>query len=1263
LATLSTQYEFTLPQSERLKTLLRNPFYLNEYLQNYPGGQVTISYTEFKDAIWNKQIVKSSYRKNNTHRKREDCFLEIARKRATTGHFFVTVDRFDGEILQQLESEDIIKFDSSARGYFITHDIYEEWALEKIIEQAFLQSADYDAFYRDIGSSLAIRRAFRTWLAEHLASNHTDIMTLIEATVASDRIDRHWKDEAVVAVLLSDHSGIFIDHFEQKLLTPPPTVVDESKFSPMARSAFIQYRYENSLLHRILFLLRIACKEIDQDILTLLGISKLAGIALSTLVTRPKGQGWKSVISFVNKHKEKLGLMYMQLVLPALDDWNRNNKQGDTTRDAGQIALFYYDELTSQDGFYFSSRDETKDKLVRTILNASYEIKTELTRIFEEVIATQETSDRARYYELAKAALSSVTESAEAAQNLPKEVIKLANRFWFYVPDEKAWHSDYRNDIEQYFDLSSNHHDYYPASAFQTPTLCLLQSAPQEAIDFILSFTNKSIEYFARSEFARHEAEEIEVFIDPSSQPIKQYISHRIWNIYRGTQVAPTLLESMHMALERWLLMVAKTASPEELEGWCLYLIRHSHSASITAVVTSLVLAEPSKLFNVAQILFRTKEFFLFDTARMQLDMRAQSTYSISYDPAGIFTKERLATCDDKHRGRSLEHQALTYQLFRTPDEEEDVAKVRQDLLWNIFDAYYAQLPNKSMETENDKTWRLYLARMDRRKMNITTEEKDEHILINFNPEIDPELRQYSEDSLSNSSEAMKYMPLQLWSSYRFERKESEYQKYPQYDKDHKKVISDTKEIIERLQNDESDEKTFTLFYHSVAPHTCTVLIRDYFSKLSKQEKEFCKNIILEYASMPLKSGYHYQVGDGIDAAINVLPLLLKPFPEDRQRIKETLLFTLFHSYPTSMSQRLSDYSVSAILQHLWKESPEDANSLFLGYLLLKPKFVEVSEQIRKSNRRKNIYELSIAAVLGRLTRQRRSELANVASNQLTHGDLPNVNDLDAGTLVTAFSLLPLKTTDEDHKRFVREISPILSKTIRNNHREDRLEYHIAHQFLQKFTYFVLSSKKEDIQVYLQPFIDDLVSSRETADLLSEFILAEDALNQYEEFWTVWNLFYPKVVELCKRDHIRQSSEGVVYNYLLAWPYWSRDAKEWHSLKEREKTFFKRVAEDIGGHPAVLYSLSKLLNEVGSGFADDGIFWISDALQKYPDVATKELEVNTIYYLENLVRGYILRNRYKVRTTPQIKTRILTILNFLLEKGSVTAYLLREDIL
>ena len=1237
LADFSETYKFNLPDSERLRELIHNPFYLNEYLQDYKNFNATISYSDFKNILWNKKISNTSYQQNNTHIKRENCFIKIAQKRANDGLFFVKADYCEGEILHQLESDEIIKYESNAGGYFITHDIYEEWALDKTIERAFHQSKDYKNFFKDIGSSLPMRRAFRNWLSEKLFVKNEDVRTLIEATISDDEIESYWKDEIIVSVLLSDYSENFIQLFESKLLE------DNQK-----------------LLLKTVFLLRIACKEIDESFLNLLGISKTDGIALKTLFTRPKGKGWDCVIDFINKHKEEFGSRHINTILPLLDDWNNKNKQSETTKNASQIALFYYDEITKNGGFGYGSRDETKNQMIRTILNGSFEIKEELTNIFNEVVSKKETEHRSKYYELIQTVLSSATDSFEIAKNLPEQVIRLADLFWFQIPDEADWRSRVIMGVEQYFCLPEHHLDYFPASAFQTPIFQLLRFAPKQTINFILSFTNKTVECYSKSKL-KNEVEEVEVFID-ETKSIKQYISNRLWNMYRGTQVSTHLLESIHMALEKWLLENVKSASKEILESWCKYLVENSKSASITAIVTSVVLAEPLKLFNIAKILFQKKEFFLYDTSRMMLDQTAKSQFSIGYGlnyQHKIYEDERIKTGDDKHRKMSLEHLAVKYQFFRNKEESEQEAQKRQEIIWNILDKYYEQLPDKSKETEYDKTWRLYLARMDRRKMNPTIEDKKGGIILNFNPEIEPELKKYSEESLKRSSDAMKYSSLKLWSNYRFERKEDNYKQYQQYENNPQLVITETKEIIKVLKK--RQDYNFYLFNQSIPAYTCSVLIRDYFEKLNAKEKEFCKKVIIEYASWPLQENYQYQISDGVNAAVNVLPFLLKPFPQNLGTIKTILLLILFDSHPVGMNQRLSDYAIWAILHNLWKVSFEDAHSIFLGYLLLRPKYEDLWDKIREENYKKNIYQLSFAQVSESFLKKHKNEIEKITSNNITYNELNNLDKLDLETLKTAFELLPLKTENEYHKKFLNHIFSVFSKRLFID--DDRTDYSLKHRFLQKFAYFILTSKKEEIGTYLKPFLNDFNSSRDMADFFSEFVSAEDQLNQYEEFWIVWNTFYPKIVEICQKDSRLHYAKEIVHNYLLARPYWKEDAKEWHTLKDREKLFFKKVAEDIGDHPAVLYSLSKLLNDIGSNFMENGVFWISNILQKNQTLFTKELEINTIYYIENIVRKYIINNRYKVKTSIQIKNQIIVILNFLVERGSVTGYLLREDIL
>lgn len=1261
----AADYGFTLPHNERLSKLLETPLYLNEYLRSYATVGTNASYGEFREIIWKKQIQDSLHQQHNLHIRREQCFLTIARKRAIEGSFFVKAADCDQKALHKLEADEIITYDSNAGGYFIAHDVYEEWGLDKLIERAFLAANDYAAFYQEIGHSLPIRRAFRNWLSDKLLIDAGSVQELTEVTINNTDIDAHWKDEALVALLLSDYSTIFFERFEEKLLADPEKRDGDTS---TARDATAQDTNADMLLQRVLFLLRIACKTADEELLRALGLAKACMLSFQTILTIPKGSGWSSTIAFINKHKNKLRFTYMPAILSVLDDWNRRYKKGETTKHAAQIALFYYTEFTKEEGFYFSSHDDTKDKLIRTILNGSGEIKAELRTIINEVISRKESSHRGQYYELIKAILSSILDSSEIAKHIPKEILKLADLIWFQRPRGRYSAHDFSIDIEPHFGLSEGHFEYYPASAFQTPILQLLQTDPKSTADFILSFTNRSIEYFAQTDFARHEVEEIDVVVDDAGTTVKQYVCHRIWNIYRGTQVGPSVLESVHMALERWLLMSAKSATPDTLQSWCLYLIKNSRSASITAIVVSIVLAEPSKLFNVAELLFRTKDFFVFDNSRRQLDMGAKSLYSMSHDRMGIFKNERLKTCDDEHRSNTLENLALQYQMFITQDEGgEEVAKQRQEVLWKIFDGYYGRLPQKDQESEGDKLWRLSLARMDRRAMNITTEAKDNQVFVSFTPEIDPELKAYSESSLAKTSESMKYLPLQLWSRYGFEGNEDR-KKYPQYDDDPVTVLADTKQVIEGLQNDREPEKKFTLFYRSIPPYACAVLIRDYFDKLDAQGREFCKDILIGYASMPLREEYPYQIGDGMVAAIGALPALMKSFPEDADGITKILLLTLFDSYPIGMNQRFSDYAVGAILNFLWKENSADANSIFLGFLALKPKYDQLREAARRESYQRGVYEISKGGLLDTLFKENEALLNKITRNELAYSDVPNVNNIGPDTLVTAFRLLPRDTADSIHKQFFGDIFPLFSKKLfDDNHRRDRddaFDYSTRHNFLEKLAYVLLSSKPDDLEAYVRPFVENFKNSRDAASLFSELVSAEDKLVEYERFWSIWELFYPRILSLAKRDKRWQhDSSEVIRNYLLAWSYWKEEAREWHSLRDRERRFFTQAAEEMGNNPTVFYSIVKLLNDIGSGFRDEGVLWISDMVKNNPGLATQELEINTVHYLENLVRGYTLLSRPKIRTTQRLKSQILVILDFLLSKGSVTGYLLREDIL
>lgn len=1244
LENLSSKYSFSLPEDSKLSDLIKNPFYLNEYLRFY-NEKETLDYSNFKEKLWNNIIKRSKP-------SREQCFLKTAFERANQSQFFVNPD-CDSQILDNFVQDGILGYETA--GYFITHDIYEEWALEKRIDSEFIKKQDNKEFFEKIGESLPIRRSFRNWVSENLLLRNDFIKIFIEEIIQDNEIESFWKDEVLVSVLLSDYSESFFKQFHEELL-----------------------KSDQELITKLVFLLRIACKEVDNDFFQALGIKEVDSLPITYFFTKPKGKGWQSLIKFVYQNLESIKIENVTFIFSIIHDWNSKFKKGETTRFSGLIALKYY-EWTIEEGKHLDKRIE--EKILQTILYGASEIKDELITIFDKILENKWDDHRDPYNKLINAILTKVGVNMDVIKVLPEYVLKLAYLFWFKNPKKDDFHNsghqddlpftghrgnlpfiDNPLDFNGKFCIKGSNHDYFPSSAFQTPILGLLQYSFEKTINFILDFTNKTIECYAKSDFGKEEdptfgkekVAEIDVFIE-DGKTIKQYVDDTIWNVYRATKNSPHVLQSIHMALEKYFLERAEHTDSKILENWLLYLLKNTKSASITAVVVSIVLAFPDKTFNVAKLLFQTKEFFIYDIHRMTLENSVMGIYSHEYGT--LFQNERIETRNDKHRKKSLEHIALEYQVFRTGEISDEKFDERRKVIWNILDEYYNNLPDKSEENEFDKTWRLYLARMDSRKMTPEVEEKNGQAILSFDTEIDSELKEFSESSISEGLEVMKHSALNLWANYTIQNDER-YKQYEQYNNNPKQVFEEVKEVIDGFEKSNYD---YFLFNRSIPGNACSVLVRDYYEKLSKEERNFCKDLILFVASSSLRENYGYQLGDGVDAAISALPILLKEFPEEKDGIKFILLLTLFDLNPMGAGQEFCDYSKRAILS-LWDISFDDAQSLLLGYLWLKPKYEELRSELRKKNYEKNIYELHEIQLIKEFDSENETELKKVIDNKITISDLNEIEKLDLYVLKTAFQLIPSKTNNMEHKKLAEIIISIIAKDLLLNKRENEVDYWVRLDFLEKLADFVLNSPEEDILHYLKPFIDNFSNSESMADFFKEFAYTEDRLNFYDNFWKVWNLFYEKIVELCKSGD-NYHTKKVIKGYLFAENIWKKEATQWHTFKEADKRFFKKLTDNIGYCPSVLYSISKLLNGIGSIYLEDGISWISRMLKVNKNLWSDDLEANTIYYLENIVRKYAYTNREKIRKTKQLKQEFLVILDFLIQKESVVGYMLRENIL
>ena len=1229
LTAISERYDFSLPRDEKLLQLIKNPFYLSEYLKFYDKGE-EIDYVAFKEKLWNVVVKKSKP-------VREQCFLKLSFERVSSGQFFVN-PQCDPKILDgELRSDGILGYESP-HGYFITHDMYEEWALEKIIDLEFGRKTDNKTFFQKIGNSLPMRRALRMWVSEKLLLGNDKARTFIWEVLKDGEIEDYWKDEVLVSILLSDYSEGLFQGFEKELSGN-----------------------DQELLKRLAFLLRIACKEVDDDYFRQLGAKGPEWVSFKYVFTKPKGQGWKELIEYIFGHLDEIGVQNISFVLPAIHDWNSKFREGETTRYASLIALEYYRWIIKENVHF--SRDSARDELLQTILSGFTEIKSELEEVIGEVVEKKWKHHRDPYYDLSKAILTKL-EGIGVSKVIPASVLRLAELFWFSGAREGlSAHSGI--GVEEYYNLEDDHFDYFPASSYQTPTYWLLQSSLKMTVDFILEFTNRTTEAFAVSDLAKYEVEEIEVLVGEGS-PVKQYISDRLWCTYRGTQVAPNVLESMHMALEKFFLENGERTGVGPLTGWLLYLLQNSRSASISAVVASIVLAYPDKTFDAAKALFRTKEFLIYDTRRLMLDQTQKSSLQSLHDNFGsnaakkVHEEERLKACDDKHRNLSLEHLFLNYQLFRSEEVSEEESEKRREVLWGILDEYYEALPDPSEETDSDKTWRLYLARMDRRKMKPSAKRREGGILVNLNPELAPELKEYSEKSLEKSSEPMKYTSLRMWAYHKM-RNDEKYKQYDQYEKDPRRALAEVQEIVSRMGTADDE---FQLFNYSIPADVCSVLLKDHFDLLSEEERAFCKDIVVDTATLPFRGNYRHQLSDGVGPAISVLPVLLERFPKEREDVKTILLLVLFNDYHINMAgTRFNAFSGGAV-HTLWRTYFDDAQSLLLGYLLLKPRYEELRKRLHDDGFNNGVYEISEAQLVEKFLEENETDLQKMVTNKICLGDLKDIRPLDLYILKTAFALIPLKTENADQKEIVKMImAAFAAKLLAEDGRDDRVDYEVKHDFLRKLAYFVLSSSKEEVGELLKPFIDNFDVSETIAELFKEFIVAEDDLNSYEAFWEVWGLFNQKVIEISAKGDGYWYTDEIIKSYLFAQSPWNDTATEWQTFKDRDRNFFREMSEKTGHCHSTLYAISRLLNGVGSTYLDDGISWISRMLRNNKNLLDSKRDSYTVYYLENVIRRYTYKNREKIRKTNELKENALIILDFLILKGSVIGYMLRENVL
>jgi hypothetical protein len=1220
LKSIADEFKFSLPVNQKFLERLRNLFYLREYVKQYSNIDKQGNYNGFIDLLWKKRI-QNTVQKDNLHLERERCIISIAKQRCETGRFYINADSLPQSALFQLKQDEILGYEDTHNGYFITHDIYEEWTLNKIVSRSFSNYSNTKEFFDDLGNSLPIRRAFRLWLFDHLSEESKEIESFIQGAFSNVEVTQFWKDEILVSVLLSDYSKTFFNFFEKEI------IVNDFK-----------------ILKRILFLLRIACND----------ISEIQNVE----IIRPKGKGWEEVIALIYKHKSDFFDSNTKLVLPVLTDWCDFNKTGATTRYAGLLALSVIQKTETEESFYM--HEVAEENILKVVFNSAYELKSELKEIFDKVVSNKWTEHRDPYEGLCSKILEKPYIATELIKALPLSVIQLCDLLWQKQPKKQDRFGYDRDTIESRYGLAGKHEfNYFPSSANQTPIKWLLQIEFYKTLNFIIDFTNRAVESYSKSDYGKEDV--VKVTLHVNETEVTQYLSGAIWSMYRGngSPFVPHVLESIHMALEKTLLDFSQILKSEIIQNILLHIITQSKSTSLTSVVCSIVLANPDKFYDVALILFKTIELFQLDTFRWANEFQAKSPYSIGYGMDKIkdilYTDERLKTYEDKHRNSNLESLFLNYQLSGVKGFTEELNTEFIEKLYKIIDQHKSN-------ASASKSHGILLARIDRRNLiPKVSQQDDNHLLIEFSPkELSDELKKQSEEALNQFQDVFKYSSLKTWADFLIgARNQTKTTKQEKYDNNPLLALSETKQLVEELK---SGRNGIGLFDYSIPAFSCSKLLIEHKDKLSKEDKAFCKEIIHSSLSNLFADNCDYQISYGVEASIHAIPSLVKEYPDEIESYVSIMVLTLFDETSLGAYKRMCDFVIETIHKSkLWEQNSKIAQSILFGYIKLKPIYKNIITQKREEL---GWGKISKSSILEELEKKN----ADFTFENISF-DINDIASLDIHDLEIVLQLIPSDTKSKIHLNIYGRALPSLASQLLKDKRsykddssDDSNIYLLRKNIFKNFAYFILQREKSEIDVFMQPFLDSFSSTEETASFIEELVHAEDQLNKQEQFWLIWHSLYPKIKKLCNnpRDY---HLEEIIINYFFAWRWWREGIEEWHSLKKENLSLYTNASKEMGNIPAVLYSIVKVLNSIGAKFQDEGVEWIHTIVSNNKSLQLDDLESSTLCYLEKFLRKYVFINRQKIKEEIKLKNKIIPIFDFMIERGSIHGYLLRESIL
>lgn len=1240
-----TEVEASLPTLARplanpaLRRILRNPYFLDKALQISWSADRPLpeSEREFRTIFW-QQVVRADDRlAAGAPRRREEAFEVIAVRRARALAAYVTCNDLDTAVVDSLRHDSLIaSSDQSTALVAPAHDVLEDWAILQWIEEQHLTSEGSFRTLSDvIGTHPAVRRAYRMWVAELIESDHGAADRLFNAAVAEAGVSAQFRDDTLVSLLRAPSSPAFIERHLTELL---------------ARN--------RDLLRRVIHLLRVACVTAPRWLPVAAGQGSLFNV--------PDGPAWASVLRVVQTHIQEFTAPDRLLLVGLIEDWARGVSWWAPYPDGAEsVAAIAHWLLPNFDTYRSEGAGQRTLKVIAKIPKAD-------AARFEALLrGAGEKDKRDRAADTLRDIVFSGLEGTPAARDLPDLVVSVASNYLLCSEADLQRNRHYGSalDLETLFGVKEGlGHDYFPASAYRGPWNLLLRYHPSEGLNFLITVFNHSAEWYANPRVPERVEPPYEIeltFADGTSR--KQWGNPRLWNWYRGTSVGPYVLQSLLMALERWLLEFAE-AQPAQLDAVLLDLLRRSDSAALTAVVAGVATAFPHASGETLLVLLRSPTYIWFDRQRMATESQVPSRLS------GLMPSRRAE--DKIYEAERKEGDARPY---RQHDLETAIANLQLGPLaarvHEILDQYRHALPPASEQSDDDRVWRLSMHRMDLRQYSVaevaatdavsatnpaSAEPARRQIRLDPN-EPEPDVKEMVDKSTVRFNAMNARLGLLMWALHVFKNEE-----VATYDPAKwRQQLSHAQTMEVTSIGDEEPDMA-----RGGPGIVAAVCVRDHWQEMSGDEQDWCVELVCSEVMRQadvwnqVERMQRYDMSADRSCASVISVLVGKSLPETQGlRVQQAFATALTHSI-----NEVRWYAAWGVARQLWPIDRELAmrcvNALATEATLIDQ--VRDTEDKRPYDQHRQIDE--IVAEAASAVRQRFWQAGGITEDAYQTLDTTEWFGAEAnGRILAILSRVP--TEPAAIAGFTRAVQTLVEwwdsdddckRGHDGGHREHNHESESAvSELLQSF---VLRTSADAARTILQPVLDAVDRHpHEIHWVVRGMTGVEDREPKTQQFWFVWELFADSVRRakwLARMDDEHPTGDEMVSAIFLG-SWWKEEVRHWRSL-EGHAHHVHALFEDLPPSSVVLDDYVRFLYHVGEQSLPEAFVRIAKRLQS-GDAQRMLKKTNTVFMLEVLLQRHVYGWPLELKGDPAVRDAVLVLLDLLIENGSSAAFRMRDD--